>query len=170
MENQIQTSEATYATQIIQQAVNAWASQNKTVTNFFNKYDDSAYANEIAAGKNRAIYLLGHLVAVSDGMQPLLMLGERLYPHYDAIFLKAADKTVADLPSIQELKENWQQVNTALSTHFDKMTVQDWMGRHASVSEEDFAKEPLRNKLNVLLGRTNHQSYHMGQLNLLVAK
>jgi len=50
------------------------------------------------------------------------------------------------------------------------MSVADWMGRHMSVSEEDFAKEPQRNKFNVLIGRTNHQSYHLGQLNLLTVK
>jgi uncharacterized damage-inducible protein DinB len=156
-----------YTEQAIQQAINAWAAQNKTVTNFFNKHDDAAYMNEIAPGKNRAIYLLGHLIAVNDGMQQLFMLGDRLFSQYDAIFIKAADKTVADLPSIQTLKENWERLNDTLSNHFSKMTTEEWMARHASVSEEDFAKEPLRNKLNVLLGRTNHQSYHMGQLNLM---
>ncbi|KAA5534606.1 DinB family protein [Taibaiella lutea] len=156
-----------YTEQVIQQAINVWAAQNKTVTNFFNKYDDAAYMNEIAPGKNRAIYLLGHLIAVNDGMQQLFMLGERLFPQYDAIFIKAADKTVTDLPSIQTLKEDWEKLNIALADHFGKMTTAEWIGRHASVSEEDFAKEPLRNKLNVLFSRTNHQSYHMGQLNLM---
>jgi len=47
------------------------------------------------------------------------------------------------------------------------MTSEDWLSRHTSVSEEDFAADPLRNKLNVLIGRTNHESYHLGQANLL---
>jgi hypothetical protein len=50
------------------------------------------------------------------------------------------------------------------------MDSKTWFERHTSVSEEDFLKEPHRNKLNVLLNRTNHQSYHFGQMILLQAK
>jgi hypothetical protein len=35
------------------------------------------------------------------------------------------------------------------------------------ISEQDFAKEPMRNKLNVLINRTNHLAYHYGQLRLI---
>jgi hypothetical protein len=41
------------------------------------------------------------------------------------------------------------------------------MDRHTAVSEADFALNPSRNKLSILISRTNHQSYHLGQLNLL---
>jgi hypothetical protein len=44
------------------------------------------------------------------------------------------------------------------------MKPQDWLGRHTAVSEEDFQKEKHRNKLNVLISRTNHAGYHLGQL------
>lgn len=47
------------------------------------------------------------------------------------------------------------------------MTPQQWMEKHSRVSEEDFTADPLRNKLNVLIGRTAHQSYHTGQLAFL---
>ena len=36
-----------------------------------------------------------------------------------------------------------------------------------NATDEDFAKEPARNKLSVLLNRTNHLAYHLGQLRLL---
>jgi len=39
----------------------------------------------------------------------------------------------------------------------------DWRQRHTAVSEEDFAKDPSRNRFAVLLSRTNHLSYHLGQ-------
>ena len=35
--------------------------------------------------------------------------------------------------------------------------------RHAVVSEEDFARDPSRNRFAVLLSRTNHLSSHLGQ-------
>jgi hypothetical protein len=34
------------------------------------------------------------------------------------------------------------------------------------MSEEDYAKDPIRNRLAVLLSRTNHLSYHLGQITL----
>jgi hypothetical protein len=32
--------------------------------------------------------------------------------------------------------------------------------------EDDYAKDPTRNRLSVLLSRTNHMSYHLGQIPL----
>jgi len=46
----------------------------------------------------------------------------------------------------------------------------DWAQRHAVVSEEDFAKDPSRNRFAVLLSRTNHLSYHLGQAVLAVKR
>ena len=39
--------------------------------------------------------------------------------------------------------------------------------KHASVSDEDFAKDPLRNRFSVLLSRTTHISFHLGQTALI---
>jgi hypothetical protein len=44
------------------------------------------------------------------------------------------------------------------------MTAEQWLEKHTSVSDEDFAKEPHRNKLSVLISRTNHLANHIGQL------
>ena len=38
------------------------------------------------------------------------------------------------------------------------------------VSEEDFEREPHRNRFGVLLGRTAHLAYHMGQAALVRPK
>ena len=50
------------------------------------------------------------------------------------------------------------------------MQPEDWFTKHSAISAEDFAKEPHRNKLNILINRTVHQGYHMGQLAYLVKK
>ena len=163
----MQQSEINYTEQIIGQAIAAWAGQNKQVTGFFSKYEDSVYFNEVAPGRSRAIYILGHLAAVSDGLLPLFGLGERLFPELEPIFIRTPDRTVADIPTLAELKQKWETINTTLTAHFAAMSSADWMDRHMSVSPEDFAKEPTRNKFNVLLSRTIHQGYHMGQLNLM---
>ena len=62
---QTQTNNASATEQMIRQVINSWTSQNRAVTSFFNKYNDDAYLNEVAPGRNRAIYLLGHLVATN---------------------------------------------------------------------------------------------------------
>jgi len=165
----METQNSNYTEQIVTQVKNAWAAQNKNVSAFFNKYDNEAYLKEIAPNKNRAVYLLGHLTAVNDNLLPLFGLGEKLYPELEEMFLKSADKAVANIPTVAELKEKWETVNTTLGAHFDKMSADEWLDRHTAVSAEDFIKEPTRNKLNVLMGRAIHQSYHAGQLNLLDA-
>ena len=165
----METQNSNYTEQIVTQVKNAWAAQNKNVSAFFNKYDNEAYLKEIAPNKNRAVYLLGHLTAVNDNLLPLFGFGEKLYPELEEMFLKSADKAVANIPTVAELKEKWETVNTTLGNHFDKMSADEWLDRHTAVSAEDFIKEPTRNKLNVLMGRAIHQSYHAGQLNLLDA-
>jgi len=47
---------------------------------------------------------------------------------------------------------------------FEEMSGPDWLQRHTAVSEEDFAKDTSRNRFAILLSRTNHLSYHLGQL------
>ena len=47
------------------------------------------------------------------------------------------------------------------------MQPEDWFQKHSSVSAEDFAKEPHRNKLNIMITRATHLAYHTGQMALL---
>jgi hypothetical protein len=42
-----------------------------------------------------------------------------------------------------------------------------WLEKHASVSEEDFAKDPSRNRFAILLSRTSHIAFHLGQTALI---
>ena len=64
----------------------------------------------------------------------------------------------------------WKEVNNVLSERFLKMPVNEWFQKHNAVSEVDFAKEPHRNKLNMVINRTNHLANHLGQLILLKAR
>ena len=92
-----------------------------------------------------------------------------MFPELE-IFSGNADRTFEINASVEELKTKWAALNDVLNTKFNKMTLNEWMDRHTAVSTEDFEKDPQRNKLNVLLGRTNHQSYHLGQLNIMTVK
>ena len=148
----------------IQMVVSAWQAHNKKLDDLITKLSDEEWNAETAPGRNRGIYLLGHLTAVNDGMIPILGFGESLYPELATVFLFEADKSGKEMPTIHELKSYWHKVNLNLDAYIAKMQPAEWFTRHTKVSEEDFAKEPHRNKLNILITRTNHQAYHLGQL------
>jgi hypothetical protein len=142
----------------------AWQTQNTRVDKLIESLSDEELLRETAPNRNTGIYLLGHLAAVNDNLFQLLDLGERLYPELDIIFVESPDKSGMAMPSADVLKIYWKEINTKLTDHFNKMQPAEWLTRHTAVSEEDFVKEPHRNKLNVLITRTTHQSYHLGQL------
>jgi hypothetical protein len=154
----------------IKMTVAAWDAQCVRVSKLFDELSDEQLAGETAPGRNTGIYLLGHLVAVTDGMLPLLGFGEKLYPQLETVFLTSPDKSGLETPSVAELRKYWKEVNAKLSAAITTTTSNEWFAKHTAVSAEDFAKEPLRNKLNVLISRTNHQSYHLGQLIYLKPK
>ncbi|MGA9670723.1 MAG: DinB family protein [Terracidiphilus sp.] len=118
---------------------------------------------QVAPGKNRLFYLVGHLTAVHDRMIPMLGIGERLHPELDEPYITNPDRALADPVSASELKKAWNEVNGKLTDAFERFTPAAWLEKHASVSDEDFAKDPTRNRLAVVLSRTNHASFHSGQ-------
>jgi hypothetical protein len=148
----------------VKMSLSAWETQNSRVKKLLDTLTDEQLMSETAPGRNRGIYLIGHLITVSDGMFPILGLGERLYPQLEDVFLKKADRSGLAMPSINELKKQWDDVHNKLSAEFSKISADEWFARHTAVSESDFAKEPHRNKLNILINRANHTSYHLGQL------
>ena len=125
---------------------------------------------EVAPGRNRIFYLVGHLTAVHDRLFPMLSLGDRVHPEFDEIFLDHPDRTFPDRVSPSQLRKAWSEVNGKLTAAFERLRPEEWLQRHNAVSVEDFAKEPLRNRLAVLLSRTNHASFHTGQIILAKKK
>jgi hypothetical protein len=145
----------------------AWDTQNNYLNKLIGSLTDEQLLKEIAPGRNTGIYLLGHLIAVSDAMLPLLGFGERLFPSLEHVFIKTPDKSGLEMPSVTELKENLLAVNARLVTAFQSCNVDEWLDRHTAVSAEDFVKEPHRNRLNVVISRTGHMANHIGQMILL---
>ena len=41
-----------------------------------------------------------------------------------------------------------------LKQKFDALTTNQWFDKHTAVSQEEFEKEPHRNKLNIIITRT----------------
>jgi uncharacterized damage-inducible protein DinB len=150
-------------TQVIKQIIQFWESNNQQITQLFTKYPDHVYAGKVAPGRNSGLYLLAHLVAVSDGLFTLLGLGDRKFPELQQ-FVGESETAINYQVDINELRAKWDNINALLTAEFATKDINWWLDRHMNVSAEDFAKEPHRNKLNVLLSRASHENYHRGQL------
>jgi hypothetical protein len=151
---------------LIESALRAWKSNIERADKLFGTLSPGELEKEIAPGRNRLIYVWGHLAAVNDALIPLLEIGERLYPEFDGMFVSNPDKSVQLTISAESLKTAWQEINQKLWGGFAKFSPADWTNRHAAVSEQDFEREPHRNRFAVLLGRTAHLAYHLGQATL----
>jgi uncharacterized damage-inducible protein DinB len=124
---------------------------------------DEQLQTQVAPGKNRLFYLVGHLTAVNDRLFPMLGLGERLHPELDETCITKPDGALPDPVSAAELRKAWTEVNSKLTAALERFATEDWLQKHTAVSNEDFAKDPTRNRLAVVMSRTNHVSYHLGQ-------
>ena len=85
-------------------AFNSW----KLIISRFDKaledLTDDELQRQVAPGKNRVFYLLGHLTAMHDRMFPLLGLGERLHPELDDAYITNPDRVLGDPLSAIELR------------------------------------------------------------------
>jgi hypothetical protein len=154
----------------VDSALRGWKSNVERADKLFGALSPEQLEKEVAPGKNRLIYLWGHLAAVNDGLLPLLGIGERLHPEFDVMFLSKPDKSIQLTVSGQSLQSAWQEINQKLWDGFLKFSASDWVQRHTAVSEADFKREPHRNRFTVLLGRTAHLAYHLGQATLALPK
>ncbi|RAJ76529.1 DinB family protein [Chitinophaga dinghuensis] len=144
-----------------------WESQVKRMTMTFDSFTDEELYLQVAPQRNRVIYILGHITAVHDMLLPLLGLGERMYPELDAYFITHPDDPEKELPAPAKLRACWKDVNATVLQHFRTLPPAAWLQKHTMVTQEEFEKEPHRNRYNVLLSRLTHISYHLGQLVLV---
>jgi hypothetical protein len=149
-------------------ALTNWKSVIGQIDKGLEQWSDDDLQTEVAPGRNRLYYLLGHLTAVHDRMLPLLRLGNRLYPAFDEQFIENSDRSFSGRePSPSDLRKAWTEVNAKLTSAFERLSSAELLERHSSISEEDFAKEPHRNRLAVILSRTVHAAMHEGQMRLV---
>ncbi len=151
---------------IITQCIKAWEQRVEQATKLFDSLSEWAMDTEVAPGRNKVVYLIGHLLTVHDRMVEGLGLGERSYAQFDHLFIDAQSPD-AVYPETAWLKENWDKLHQFINEKFNEMTVENWLSKHAYVTAEEFVTQPERNKLNLLISRTNHLSSHNGQLLLV---
>src|SRR5688500_6243204 len=119
-----------YKQLIVKSALDAWNSRLESANKTFDSFTDEELHNEVSPGRNRVLYLLGHLTAVHDKMLPLLNLEPQQYPNLDEPFLNKPDRTVSDIPSTKELRANWTAINSKLAGHFSSLTPDQWFEKH----------------------------------------
>lgn len=154
----------------VKMSVSSWKTQNQKMDELLASLSDEQLARETAPGRNTGTYLLGHLTAVNDSLFKFLGFGELMHPELDEIFLRSPDKSGQQTPTLPQLRAYWNEINASLYSKIDAMAAAAWFEKHSAVSDEDFKKEPHRNKLNIILNRTAHQAYHLGQMAYLGSK
>lgn len=150
-------------------ALRAWKLIIAQLDKMFSSMNDEELLQEVAPGRNRVFYLMGHLT-VHDRLLPMLGLGERLHPELDDDFLTNADRVTADRVAPETVRLAWSEVNARLTAAIAALPPEEWLKKHGAVSDEDFAKDPLRNRLSVLQTRTTHAGFHAGQIRLALSK
>src|SRR4051812_28808037 len=123
----------------VQMVLDRWNASIKNCDTLINSLSDEILEKEIAPGKNRGIYLLGHLTAVHDDMLILLDMGEKLYPELYEPFIKFPDKSTDQIPSTSTLRNFWTNHCTVLNEKFSSVQTSEWFEKHTAVSAEDFA-------------------------------
>ena len=154
----------------VRSQLEVWHGTNARLSDLLFELSDEQLQKEIAPDRNTGHYVVGHLAAVSDGLLPLLGFGEKRFPDLEEAFLKNPQSADIQRPTVGEVRRVWAEMLGVLRENFEKLSADEWFDKHTAVSDEDFACEPHRNRINVLINRTNHLSYHLGQLTLLKSK
>src|SRR5260370_16584429 len=88
-----------------------WNAQIDRADKLFAGLSSEEILREIAPGRNRLLYLWGHLTAVHDAMLPLLSFGERLHPDFDVAFFSNPNKSLATIPSPEQVRRTLNALN-----------------------------------------------------------
>jgi hypothetical protein len=113
---------------MVRSAVGSWKQWVGQIDKTIGGFGDEELQREVAPGRNRVYYLLGHLTAVHDRLFATLRLGERLHSELDEAFIEKADKTDLDdeLPAA-ELRKAWREVNDKLTAAMEKLSAEQWL-------------------------------------------
>src|ERR1700732_3523422 len=82
-----------------------WKAQIERADKLFGSLSSEEVLREIAPGRNRLLYLWGHLTATHDAMLPLLGFGDRIHPEFDVAFISNPDKTQAGIPPVASVRK-----------------------------------------------------------------
>lgn len=143
-----------------------WDTYNRRMQKTLDSLSAENFNRPIVPGGNSPSWLLGHLADTDDTLLELFGIRQRLFPELAKIYHHERGTNQSGHLSKEELITKWKAITTELDRAFKAMSEGDWLARHMAVTEEDFKKEPHRNKLNVLLSRVTHKASHLGQVAL----
>src|SRR6202051_1644359 len=115
--------------------LNSWGLAINRFGKTLSELSDEQLQQQVAPGRNRVFYLLGHLTAMHDRMFPLLGIGDRLHPALDEPYIANPDRVVADPLSTTELRREWSEVNNRLTAALERFTPEEWLEKHTAVSD-----------------------------------
>src|SRR5882757_7503413 len=92
---------------LVKVAVDSWKLVIGRLDKGIGALDEEQLQRQVAPGKNRLLYLVGHLTAVHDRMFSLLGVGERLHPELDEVYISNPDRALPDPVSAANLKHAW---------------------------------------------------------------
>ena len=148
-------------------AIKTWSTVTARLEKILSSLSDEDLQLEVSPGRNRVYYIFGHLTAHHDRLLPMLGLGERLHSELDEVFITNPDRKSGDEISAGDLRKMFTDVNAAVTNAIEAMPPADLLKRHDAITVEDFAKEPLRNRIAVFEIRTAHAMFHAGQIRLV---
>src|SRR5260370_37160734 len=94
---------------LIDSAIRGWKSNVEQAEKLFGGLSPEQLEQEVAPGKNRLIYLWGHVAAVNDKLLPPLGIGGRLHPEFEGMFISNSDKAAPPTGSGQSLQTACQE-------------------------------------------------------------
>jgi uncharacterized damage-inducible protein DinB len=141
-----------------------WDLNNKRIQKILDTISDENFNKPILPGGNSPAWILGHLVDEDDSLLELLGIGKRKFPDLKDIYHHERGNNQTGLLTKTEITAKWKEILPTLDAAFKAWSENEWLSRHTKVSEGDFAKEPHRNKLNVMLSRVTHKASHLGQI------
>jgi crotonobetainyl-CoA:carnitine CoA-transferase CaiB-like acyl-CoA transferase len=141
-----------------------WNTYNTRMQKMMDAISDQNFNSPITPNGNSPSWVFGHLVDTDDKLLELFGISKRLFPELEKIYHHERGTNQSGHLSKAELITKWKAITAELDKAFNSWNEKDWMSRHTAVSEEDFKKEPQRNRLNVMLGRVSHKASHMGQV------
>ncbi|MBS1506449.1 MAG: DinB family protein [Bacteroidetes bacterium] len=147
-----------------------WETYNRRTQKVIESISDAQFHTPIVPGGNSASWLLGHLADTDDKLLELFGIRSRLFPELEKIYHHDRATNQQGHLSKDELIAKWKAISAELDRAFKSWSESEWLGRHTAVTEEDFKKEPHRNKLNVMLSRVEHKASHLGQIAMLPKK
>jgi len=78
---------------IVKMVLDAWHASIKNASKLIETLTDEQIAKDVCTNGNSGTYLMGHLIAVHDGMPSLIGQGDKKYPEMVEVYLQSADKS-----------------------------------------------------------------------------